>query len=83
LTTTTATPLTATFTKFNNDWCIKIDRKLTAEDFVAESRMVIGGSREMLPVCRVEVTLKSGGTKIVEVAEYETEINGEHIYSVR
>ena len=80
---TTATPLTATFTKFNNDWCIKIDRKLTAEDFVAESRMVIGGAREMLPVCRVEVTLKSGATKIVEVAEYEKAINDGHIYSVR
>jgi hypothetical protein len=83
MTTTTSSPITATFTKFNNDWCIKTDRKLTTKDFIAESRMVIGGSQEMLSVCRVEVALKSGAIKIVEVADYEKAINDGHIYSVR
>jgi hypothetical protein len=79
--TTNTAPLTAIFTKFNNDWCIKTDRKLTSKDFVSESRKVIGGY-EMLPVCRVEVALKSGVTKIVEVAEYEKAVNDGHIYSI-
>ena len=83
MTTTTNSPVNATFTRLNNEWVIKTDRRLTKADFVSEKRMVIGGGREMLPVCRVAVTLKSGATKIVEVAEYEKQNGGEHFYSVR
>lgn len=83
MTATTNSPINATFTRLNNEWVIKTDRRLTKADFASEKRMVIGGAFEMLPVCRVQVALKSGATKVVEVAEYEKQIGGEHFYSVR
>jgi hypothetical protein len=82
-TATTASPITASFTKLNGEWAVKTDRKITKADYVAESRMVIGGAKEETQVCRLEVILKSGAAKIVEVLEYAAKNENGHFYFVR
>jgi len=89
ITATTTSPVTASYTNYKGEWMIRTNRQLTKEDRSLESRPVLGGGQELIEVCYVEVTLKSGATKTVEVLEYETKFaskNGlpeAHIYSVR
>jgi len=82
-TATTTSPITASFTKLNGEWVVKTDRKITKADYATESRIMIGGAKEETQVCRLEVILKSGAAKIVEVLEYATKNENGHFYAVR
>lgn len=86
---TTKKPVFATFYSYKGEWMVKTSRRLTGADDSQELRTVMGGKQELRSVTYLEVTLKSGATKTVEILEYEAsfpEKNGKpeaHLYSFR
>lgn len=80
---TTTSPITATFTKWDDQWAIRTNRPITKHDYSLEERPVLGGGVALIDACYVEVTMKNGGTKTVEVLEYEKSFGDSHIYSIR
>jgi hypothetical protein len=80
---TTTTPIIASYTKWDDQWAVRTNRKLTKEDYKTELRPVLGGGMEPVEVCEIEVTTKSGETRNVEIAEYEKSFGDSHIYSIR
>ena len=77
------TPLNATFTKWNGEWMIRLNRRITASDGRMVERECFDGTQTEVRITTVDVSKKDGTTKAVEIGEYEKRLADDaHIYSV-